>query len=167
MKKLMIAAAIVCAAAVSQAATVSWSTDWLNGSNGQAIMDQDESMTYTASILFSPSGSTSLADDGFGSWSGDGDSFSYDVGTYTATLTITEYKGGVLNATLTGSGTFTLKGDAEKPAETVLGFSDGIGFSDFAGFGTGDGKWQTVPEPTSGLLLLIGVAGLALRRRRA
>ena len=27
--------------------------------------------------------------------------------------------------------------------------------------------WYTVPEPTSGLLLLIGVAGLALRRRRA
>ena len=29
------------------------------------------------------------------------------------------------------------------------------------------GAWASVPEPTSGLLMLIGVAGLALRRRRA
>lgn len=31
----------------------------------------------------------------------------------------------------------------------------------------GAGKWSNVPEPTSGLLLLLGAAGLALRRRRA
>lgn len=28
-------------------------------------------------------------------------------------------------------------------------------------------NWQSVPEPTSGLLMLLGMAGLALRRRRA
>jgi hypothetical protein len=27
--------------------------------------------------------------------------------------------------------------------------------------------WAAVPEPTSGLLLLLGVAGLALRRKQA
>ena len=31
----------------------------------------------------------------------------------------------------------------------------------------GAGHWSAVPEPTSGLLMLVGLAGLALRRRRA
>ncbi|MCR5413849.1 MAG: PEP-CTERM sorting domain-containing protein, partial [Kiritimatiellae bacterium] len=31
----------------------------------------------------------------------------------------------------------------------------------------GNFKTAAVPEPTSGLLMLLGVAGLALRRRRA
>jgi len=32
---------------------------------------------------------------------------------------------------------------------------------------TAAGNWQAIPEPTSGLLMLVGLAGLALRRRRA
>ncbi len=36
-----------------------------------------------------------------------------------------------------------------------------------SGSAAASGTWAPVPEPTSGLLLLIGVAGLALRRKRA
>lgn len=31
----------------------------------------------------------------------------------------------------------------------------------------GDGAWSSVPEPTSGILLALGLCGLALRRKRA
>ena len=40
--------------------------------------------------------------------------------------------------------------------------------ADMSGFSASTGGWvQTVPEPTSGLLLLLGMAGLALKRKQA
>ena len=40
-----------------------------------------------------------------------------------------------------------------------------VGFANMA-TATGSGNWAAVLEPTSGLLMLLGMAGLALRRRR-
>ena len=48
----------------------------------------------------------------------------------------------------------------EPPA---AGTTLGLSASDF----TNSGTIANVPEPTSGLLMLVGLAGLALRRRRA
>ncbi len=44
------------------------------------------------------------------------------------------------------------------------GSNASIAFGDFA---DATGGWQVVPEPTTGLLMLIGLAGLALRRKQA
>ena len=71
---------------------------------------------------------------------------------------------------------FTWDGSMENPSLDFMTEAAGTGvsslasktgtFSSTTGYWAAEG-WQSVPEPTSGLLLLIGVAGLALRRRRA
>lgn len=52
--------------------------------------------------------------------------------------------------------------DMSYGADYIYGNVGWQGDSDMGGAG-----WYAAPEPTSGLLLLIGMAGLALRRRRA
>ena len=42
-----------------------------------------------------------------------------------------------------------------------------VGFGNMATATQAAGAWAAVPEPTSGLLMLLGMAGLALKRKRA
>ena len=52
-------------------------------------------------------------------------------------------------------------------AEKTVNWTSGTGSQNLAFASQAANTWNAVPEPTSGLLLLLGVAGLALRRRRA
>ena len=54
--------------------------------------------------------------------------------------------------------------DPNEGVEAAFGASN---FTDANSISKGWQAYSSVPEPTSGLLLLLGVAGLALRRRRA
>ena len=40
-------------------------------------------------------------------------------------------------------------------------------FGSLASASQAEGAWQAIPEPTSGLMILLGMAGLALRRKQA
>lgn len=89
-------------------------------------------------------------------------SFSSDL--FTADTTYNFYY--VLTGTKDGV-EYTLT-SAQKSVTAVTVGSGTIGFGNQASFTSNASNWTAaaVPEPTSGLLLLLGVAGLALRRKQ-
>lgn len=179
MKKLTIAAIATVFAVVANAASMNW------GFAHEVDGDPSGDLTgYTAYLIAAGdwntsdvAGSLSKATDSaaYANWSNDSepadDYFYYEYSTT---------KGG-LSDSLAGSadyyivfandskysaipvnGTIIADGDNTQPTpfqpQTTLAL-DTSSFSSYSG--------SSVPEPTSGLLMLLGVAGLALRRRRA
>ena len=187
MKKLMIAAAIVCAAVVSQAAMVSWACDWAYTNDGSTIntFDAPDEMTYWIVNMVGSTDTSGLSIDKDGNLV---NSASYAV---VGTGSFTENGNGVAEGTIANgnylamviydaangfygvSDANAVSGIVEAPPTAgalAASFSnDGGSNPDGTPYMTANTPIPTspVPEPTSGLLMLLGVAGLALKRKRA
>ena len=176
MKKLIIAAAIVCAAALSQAAAISWSSDAVYDSTGTKVGKNASLYIYT--LTEKQYSGTDTAWDLFGSdvqGGGKGATTtaksqqmtSKFAASTSGTSADTTYYYAVITTTGTGN---DMKYIADKVSITTGNDGNGSYSKIAAAATTAQGAktaWHTVPEPTIAMLLLLGVAGLALRRRRA
>ena len=182
MKKLVLLASAVAMACSIQAASFQWGfqsadiTDINGNYMGEAVPGYAYLFLGTVSAsdtMFNMTGTTLLASGGQNedySYGSLNDLISNDALTSTAagqaySLILTEgevadfskFKGNYILATGTSD-----QGNNPMTGETWAQFVD---LTDY-----GAGNWKTmsnVPEPTSGLLLLLGMAGLALRRKQA
>ena len=197
MKKLMIAAAIVCAAAYANAASGFWGTGdiYYNGIGSQLIDDSgDYEFSGNGYLFFLTAAQYASIEQGDAAslWSKfDAANNTLDFGTTLGKATfkaseavdygavsfgnLGEFSENVLAAVIVtheGEGG-VVDAYSANTIEVVASPTSLTGAGELAlnwgkaGAGGDATTWQSVPEPTSGLLLLLGVAGLALRRRRA
>ena len=192
MKKLMIAAAIVCAAAFANAAAITWTVTDIIDAPGATEGIADGNYTLYTFITSDSSHQNDayiqsvdailaafadgiypeeLAGVTYGGVDADGNAGSTSVDLTVAgagpTTPITIHTMGLV--------TDSWNPDPLDPSAPVMANYQIIDFGDTVFYdtnpknaiGTANNDWQSVPEPTSGLLLLIGVAGLALKRKRA
>ena len=166
MKKLIVAVAMVCAAAYSQAATANWSVnlDFLDANY--------ETIAGTLTILDVVTGNSYAIDlvDGNAS----GTATITEGGEVQTKLLITNFDvGGQYENTKSFTFVNPYPGMADLEGSLAAYGNDSVaaltndGGLDLYVDPTSQGYTAAVPEPTSGLLLLLGMAGLALKRKRA
>ena len=181
MKKLIIAAAIVCAAAFGQAAQVMWGFDNWENVGPDASYNEGEygvldvTKASVAQLWVMVDSEYKLLDTvapDLDNWTYGPVSTTkaYDVAGVNAlsSATDTEHLQNYKLVLLTDDGKYTAEVTGTATIESIIGMGETTYIQNmvFSNALTA-ADWSAVPEPTSGLLMLLGMAGLALRRKRA
>ena len=167
MKKLLVVMGIALAMATSHAASVAWNSGAIYGTDNAKVGKGNSDYTITLAFFTDAeckNAVTGLTGDLTASESGTGSKYSGTINGFAAS---TQY---YLVATIANSGyelvgspvSFTTAGTGA----LSINLLDGDNMSGPA-LVTQNATWTAVPEPTSGLLMLLGLAGLALKRKRA
>lgn len=171
MKKLIIATCIVCSAVAIQASTINW------GMSG-AISATDFATGTAYLVCVTDLAKPTFADDSAAkTWYSANKSSIAGAALLTTAVTDGAASGSEVVESPTGRKNYWLlivSGDESHIAvsTTTKGITIGAGTMNAPATWTASSQMTSysttaVPEPTSGLLLLIGVAGLALKRKRA
>ena len=160
MKKLLILAAAIVAGVAANAASFKWTASNIYGADGNKFAGEITLMAYESAS---------------------------DISTAFVATTFTPATAGVVNKTFSSDAftgdvaydfymvmsqtvddkVYTFTSDPKAGVVAQATTTPTVGFGNMATATQAAGAWTAVPEPTSGLLMLLGMAGLALRRRRA
>ena len=174
MKKLMILAAVGMIASIANAAAVGWTclgTSAFSGGDYSVFVIGKNGVTSASQIQSIVAAGGLAAADDYAFYSGgsvaanasktatnSGKSITYSgsgTDSYTAFIFVEDKDGAT--ASYTSNATISMANDTSSQTWAFANQATNLA----------NNKFAVAPEPTSGLLLLLGVAGLALKRRRA
>ncbi len=192
MKKLILAAAVIGAAVATQAATVKWDSAKLftaasaeGGFSTTAIKSAATGYLFTLTASeydgfladYNANGNMKSVYDAY--TKGKLGTAAQDGKTKTLSSALALTTEAAVGDTVYGAIIYTYHDDAldkdfyiANVATGTVGAESGLSLMNLGTYflgqdtGTSTGGWSAVPEPTSGLLMLLGIAGLALRRKQ-